>query len=114
MRAGRMRHLIDIERSAGADDSYGEAAEDWQPLLKNYPARVRDDSQREFTAQMQVQGEKTVHVEIRDPRIELKQKDRVTFTHPVNGATVYDIKAILSGENIGRDLLLICTEHSTE
>lgn len=114
MRAGRMRHRISIERRTDSFDSYGEGQPTWTALLSNYPARVRDDSQREFTANLQVQSEKTIHIEIRDPRIQLTTKDRVTFTHPVNGASIYDIRAILGGENIGRELTLICSEHSTE
>lgn len=114
MRAGRLRHRISIERRTDSFDGYGEGQPTWSPLVSNYPARVRDDGQREFTEQLQVQSEKTIHVEIRDPRIALTTKDRVTFSHPVNGASVFDIRAILGAENIGRELILICSEHSTE
>jgi head-tail adaptor len=114
MRAGQLRHRINVQRRTDTLDGYGEGQPTWANILTSYPARVRDDSQREFSAQMQVQDEKTVHVEIRDPRVPLLTKDRVTFTHPVNGASVFDIRAILQGENIGRDLVLVCSEHSTE
>jgi head-tail adaptor len=114
MPAGKKRHRISIQRRTDTPNAYGEAVATWADLVTRYSARVRDDSQREYTAQMQVQSEKTIHVEIRDPRVPLMTKDRVTFTHPVNGAAVYDIRAILQGENIGRDLVLVCSEHSTE
>lgn len=114
MRAGQMRHRINVQRRTDVMDGYGEGQPTWSNILTSYPARVRDDSQREYSAQMQVQDEKTIHVEIRDPRRPLLTKDRVAFAHPVNGAAVYDIRAILQGENIGRDLVLVCTEHSTE
>lgn len=114
MYAGQLRHRISIERRTDTFDAYGEGQAVWSALVSNYPARVRDDSQREFTTQLQIQSEKTIHIEIRDPRVELTTKDRVTFSHPVNGATVYDIRAILGGENIGRDLILMCSQHSTE
>lgn len=114
MRAGQLRHRINVQRRTDVMDGYGEGQPTWANILTKYPARVRDDSQREYSAQMQVQDEKTVHVEIRDPRVSLQTKDRVTFTHPVNGASTYDIRAILQGENIGRDLVLVCSEHSTE
>lgn len=114
MRAGRLRHRISIERRTDTFDSFGEATPTWTALVENYPARVRDDSQREFTAQLNVDAEKTIHVEIRDPRIQITTKDRVTFSHPVNGALTFDIRAILGGENIGRELTLMCSEHSTE
>lgn len=114
MRAGRLRHRINIQRRTDTFDGYGEGQPVWANLLANYPARVRDDSQREFTAQMQAQSDKSIHIELRDPRIELTTKDRVTYTHPVRGARILDIRAILEGENIGRDLILICSEHSTE
>lgn len=114
MRAGRLRHRIAIERRVDAFDAYGEGQPTWTAFVQGYPARVRDDSQREFTAQQQVQSEKTIHVEIRDPRVPITTTDRVTFSHPVNGATVFDIRAILGAENTGRELVLICSEHSTE
>lgn len=114
MRAGQLRHRISIERRTDSFDDYGEGQPTWASVVSSYPARVRDDSQREYSAQMQVQDEKTIHIEIRDPRVQLRTKDRVTFTHPVNGASVFDIRAILQGENIGRDLVLVCSEHSTE
>jgi head-tail adaptor len=114
MRAGRLRHRISIERRTDSFDAYGEGQATWDALVEGYPARVRDSSQREFAAQMQVQSEKTIDVEIRDPRIALTTKDRVTFTHPVNGALIFDIRAILGGENIGRDLVLVCSEQSSE
>lgn len=114
MRAGRLRHRITIERRTDTLDAYGEGQPTWAALVSNYPARVRDDSQREYSANMQVQSEKTLHIEIRDPRVALTTKDRITFNHPVNGATVYDIRAILGAENVGRELVLICSEHSTE
>lgn len=114
MRAGQLRHRISIERRTDVFDAYGEGQPTWEALVDNYPARVRDDSQREFTAQLSVGAEKLIHVEIRDPRIALTTKDRVTFTHPVCGATVFDIRAILGGENVGRDVTLMCSEHSTE
>lgn len=114
MRAGRLRHRVNVQRRTDVVDGYGEGQPTWTNILTSYPARVRDDSQREYSAQMQVQDEKTVHIEIRDPRVPLRTKDRVTFTHPINGPAVLDIRAILGGENIGRDLVLVCTEHSTE
>lgn len=114
MRAGLMRHRINIQRRTDAANAYGEAAPTWTSLFTNYSARIRDDSQREFTAAMQVQSEKTIHIEIRDPRVALTTKDRITYTHPVNGETILDIREILAGENIGRDLVILCSEHSTE
>jgi SPP1 family predicted phage head-tail adaptor len=114
MRAGRLRHRISIERRTDTFDGYGEGQPTWEALIDNYPAAVRDVSQREFTSAMHAQAEKTINIEIRDPRIALTTKDRVTFDHPVNGALIFDIRAILGGENIGRDIVLVCSEHSSE
>jgi len=112
-RAGRYRHRITIQRRTDTLDGYGEGQPTWTALLSRYPARVRDDSQREFTAGLQVQTDKTIHVEIRDPRQEITAKDRLIF-HAASGDRTFDIKAALAGENIGRDLTLMCIEHSTE
>jgi SPP1 family predicted phage head-tail adaptor len=114
MSAGKYRHRISIERRTDTFDEYGEGQPTWSALLDNYAARVRDDSQREFTSAMQVQAEKSIRIEIRDPRVEITTKDRVTFEHPTLGAKTYDIRAVLAGENIGRDLVLVCSEHSSE
>lgn len=113
-RAGRYRHRISVERRSDTLlDGYGECQPIWTAILSRYPARVRDDSQREFTAGLQVQAEKTVHVEIRDPRQVITTKDRVIW-HAADGDRTFDIRAALAGENVGRDLTLMCSEHSTE
>lgn len=113
MPAGRKRHRISIQRRTDATNAYGEAVATWSDLVTRYSARVRDDSQREFTANLQVQSDKRIHFEIRDPRQTLTTKDRVIW-HAAAGDRTLDINAVLAGENIGRDLVLVCSEHSTE
>lgn len=111
MAAGKKRHRISIQRRTDTHDGYGEAVPTWADLVTRYSARVRDDSQREFTANLQVQADKTIHIEIRDPRQVLTTKDRVIW-HAAAGDRTFDIKAVLAGENIGRDITLMCVEHS--
>lgn len=112
-RAGRYRHRISIQRRTDTLDGYGEGQPTWTAILSRYSARIRDDSQREFTAGLQVQDEKTIHIEMRDPRQPITPKDRVIW-HAAGGDRTFDIKAVLAGENVGRDLTLMCSEHSTE
>lgn len=112
-RAGRYRHRISIQRRTDTLDGYGEGQPTWTAILSRYSARIRDDSQREFTAGLQVQDEKTIHIEMRHPRIEITGKDRLIW-HKAAGDRIYDIRAPLAGENVGRDLTLMCSEHSTE
>jgi SPP1 family predicted phage head-tail adaptor len=111
MAAGKKRHRISIQRRTDTPDGYGEAVPAWADLVTRYSARIRDDSQREFTANLQVQDAKTIHIEIRDPRLALTPKDRVIW-HAASGDRTLDVKAILAGENIGRDITLMCVEHS--
>jgi head-tail adaptor len=114
MRAGQLRHRITIERRTDSFDGYGEGQPVWSAIVSNYPARVRDSSQREFTAQLQVQSQKQVFIDIRDPRRPIAEKNRVKWIHPVKGLLILDINEVLGGENAGRDLTLVCSEHSTE
>ncbi len=110
-RAGQKRHRISIQRRLDEKDAFNEGIPSWTDIVTRYSARVRDDSQREFTANLQVQDDKTVHIEIRDPRKGVKVKDRVIW-HAETGDRIYDLKAVLGAENTGRDLTLICVEHS--
>lgn len=112
MRAGRMRHRITIERKTGTTrDTFNQTVENWVAIATRISARVRDDSQREVTAQLQVQSPKIRHVEIRDIRQEIKTVDRVRW-HALGGDKIFDIKEVLAGENAKRDITLMCTEHS--
>jgi head-tail adaptor len=111
--AGPKRHRISIQRRTDTLDGFGEGTPAWINRVDRYAARVRDDSQREFTEALQVQSEKSLHVEIRDPRIEITTKDRVIWHKPTGDLTI-DIKALLAGENLHGDITLICSEHSTE
>lgn len=111
MRAGRLRHRISIERRGAELDSFREPAAVWSPIVSRCCARVRDDSQREFTANLQAQADKTVHFEIRHPRVQITAKDRVTW-HAAAGDKRYDIKAVLENENTRKELTIICVEHA--
>ena len=111
MPAGNKRHRISIQRRTDTADAYGEAVAVWSDLVTRYSARVRDDTQREFTGNLQVQADKTIHIEIRDPRQALTTKDRVVW-HAAGGDRTLDIKAVLAGENNRRDIILMCVEHT--
>lgn len=113
MRAGRLRHRVSIQRRTDVPNDFGEAVPTWSDVVTRYPAQVRDDSQREYVAQFQVQSEKTIHVTVRDPRREVTTKDRVVWHAPA-GDRVLDIRSVLLGQNNGRDMVLICSEHSQE
>lgn len=111
MSAGRKRHRISIQRRTDSTDGYGEAVPTWFNVVTEYSARVRDDSQRESMANLQVQAPKILHIEIRDPRQQITPLDRVIW-HAAEGDKTLDIKAVLSGENVHKDLTLMCVEHS--
>lgn len=110
MRAGLRRHRISIQRRSDSLDGYGEATPTWSNLFSRICARVRDASQREYTANLQVQSDKSVNINIRDPRRPITEKDRIVW-HSHDGDRIYDIKAILAGDNDGRELDIVCIEH---
>jgi SPP1 family predicted phage head-tail adaptor len=109
--AGELRHRISIQRRTDTMDAFGESVPTWSDLIRRYPARVRDDTQREFTANFQVQSDKTTHITIRDPRQAITPKERVVW-HTPSADRIYDIKAVLAGENAGTEVTLVCIEHS--
>lgn len=111
MRAGLRRHRISIRRRPTTEDAFTELTGDWTDICTRIPARVRDDNQREFTANLQVQSQKTVHVNIRDPRRPITERDQIVW-HARGADRVYDIKAVLAGDNNSRELDITCIEHT--
>jgi SPP1 family predicted phage head-tail adaptor len=66
IKAGQLRHRIDIEeRTASQDATTGETTYTWVLLHKNVPAAIEPLSVREFVAARAGQSEITVRVVIR-------------------------------------------------
>jgi head-tail adaptor len=107
--SGRLRHRIRIERRTDTLSDYGEGKPNWAELFTAW-AQIRDESQREYTAQLHVQDAKMTSVEIRNPQMIIKPKDRAVWLLP-SGNRFFDIKAVLAGDNVGKEVTLACIEY---
>lgn len=109
MRAGDLRHRIDIEAIQDELDSDGNLVPFWESILDSeepdlIPAAIYPLSGREFVAAQAVQAGVTTRITIRW-RPNIGPAMRV-----VHGADVYNIKAVLPDPTLRRHLALMC-EH---
>lgn len=106
MKAGILRHRIDIEEFIGTLDDEGAWVEDWFSILDSeeslLPAEIVALSGREFIAAQAVQSTVTTRITIRW-RTGIKPAQRV-----VHGDDVYDIKAVLPDATLRTHLTLMC------
>lgn len=106
MRAGTLRHRIDIEEFTGTLDSNGAWVEGWFSILDSddelLPAEIVPLSGREFIAAQAVQAGVTVRITIRW-RTGIKPAMRV-----VHADDVFDIKAVLPDKSLRTHLTLMC------
>ncbi len=104
MRAGRMRHLVDIEANTGTQDpATGEIIAAWSPFARNQPAEIRALSGREVMAAQQEAGAV-------DTQINMRLLHGVTsamrIRHPASG-TIYDIKTVLADPTLERYMQIL-------
>jgi SPP1 family predicted phage head-tail adaptor len=104
MRAGSLRHLVEIqERSTSHEPTYGGQVETWTTIATPYAA-IRPLSGRELLANDGVQAERTHEVELRF-------MEGITAAHRVKfGARIFDIAQVLDVEERARTLRLQCHE----
>ena len=103
MRAGKLRHLVTVERATETQDSAGEPIAAWSEFSKAWAA-IEPLRGREFFEAQQHYGQVTHRVEIR--YLEgIAPKMRV-----VRGERSFDIQAVLHLEERRREIHLICTE----
>lgn len=114
MRAGRLRHLVELQHNAPAvSNKLNEPTDNWQTLASVW-ASIRPMSGREFFAAQQVQSDVSHEIKIRYfPG--LTPKDRVRWFEVRPGGQdvtrVFDIKAVLPPDEEYREIRLMCTEH---
>lgn len=106
MRAGTLRHRVDIEAFGVTLDSDGAQVEGWTSILDSdeplLPAEIVPLSGREFIAAQAVQAGVTTRITIRW-RPDVKPSMRV-----VHGADLYNIKAVLPDPTLRTHLTLMC------
>ena len=107
MRAGRLRHLVVLQRrdDTAAPNAFNEPADAWTDLATVWAA-IEPISGREFFAAQQVQSEVSHRITIRY-YAGLTTKDRVKF-----GERLFDIRAVLDRDERHVEMQLMCTEHA--
>lgn len=105
MQAGKLRHVVELQRVAVALDSHGDEAKTWTTLA-TVRAQVWPLSGREFVAAQTAQAELTTRIDIRARAdLALTPKDRVKW-----GTRTFDIRHIVDVGARGREYQLLCTE----
>ena len=105
MDAGKLRHQVELQRSAVTADSHGDQSKVWTTLA-TVSASIEPLSGREFLQASQVMSDVTVRIKVRGrPDITLTPKDRVKF-----GARIFDIRHIVDWGGRNVEWHLMCTE----
>ncbi len=105
MRAGRLRHVIELQRVSAGTDSHGDQIDVWTTY-----ATVRADVEalggREFLAAEHVQSDVSVRITLRAiPGVTVRATDRVLF-----GSRQLDVRHAIDMAGRNRELQLLCTE----
>ena len=107
VRAGILRHRVDIESMTTDTDAWGQPTNVWEAVIQNLPAEVRDIRGREFWESQQAPGgEVTTRVRIRY-REDLNRQMRIQHL-----GRVLQIEAIVDPDGRMRELHLMCAEAS--
>ena len=99
IKAGVLRHRIDIEQLTITQDSSGDAVRSWSALHSSVPASIEPLSARDFIAASAVQSQIVARITIRY-RAGLNASMRLNH----NG-TIYNISGILPDKDSGLEYL---------
>lgn len=102
MRAGTLRHRVQIEHKAETRDSYGGVTAAWAVFASSVPAAILPVSGREFFAAEANQAEVSAKIVLRDLS-GLKPSMRI-----LHGGHQYNIRAILPDATLARHVVCMC------
>lgn len=103
MRAGRLRHRVVIQERAGTQDAYGQEEDSWTTVDTVWAA-VEPLRGREFLEAQREGAEVTT-------RIVMRHQDGVVPAMRISwGSRMFDVLSIISVEERGRELQLMCRE----
>lgn len=106
MRAGRLRHRVDLERPSPTTNDYGEPETGWEFVARSWAA-IEPLRGNERMQAMYIQAEANI-------RIILRWSTDVQDVDPswrVVGRKTYDIKAVMNIDERNREIHLMCKEH---
>jgi SPP1 family predicted phage head-tail adaptor len=94
--AGRLRHVVSVERQVEIVDSNGDHSRDWE-YVTSIRAEIKPMSGRELLMAQQVQSAVSVSI-IARYRSDIDSTCRIRY----NG-TIYNIQAVITDPNSGRE-----------
>jgi SPP1 family predicted phage head-tail adaptor len=105
MRAGRLRHYVELQRVSVAADSHGDQSKTWSTIATAW-AQVLEMTMRERQSASQTLADADVRVLMRGRSdLRLTPKDRVKF-----GDRIFDIRGVVDMGGKGIEWQLLCTE----
>lgn len=108
MRAGLLRHTINIDKLVETQDAYGAPAVSWQSVATNVPASVDPITGSEVYANQAIENKIEYKVGI---RYMAGLTARMRITTVVGGVTrLFDIEKIFNWQGRDRELTLLCKE----
>lgn len=117
LRAGKLRHRVDIEQRAPLLDTSGQPVvsatgdpeREWAPWASNVPAEIVPISAKEFVAGQGIVGQVTARIVIRwrdglDPTMRIRHRvgEGTAVTYDI-----YNIAGLLVDPSTGRDYITI-------
>lgn len=102
MRAGDLKHLVEIQRYTETKNSFGETIAEWYTVTMKR-ASISPISGKEYFVSKQVNAETTHRVYMR--YTDLKTSDRLVYD-----GRIFNIESILNHKEQNVSLEIICTE----
>jgi len=103
MRAGKLRHPIEIQYDNGSQNSFGQQIPDWTKLV-DWHASIEPLQGNELWRAQQVNAEVSHRVRMRY-RASITPRNRIVFD-----SRNFDILAVLNHDEKNRELELLCKE----
>ncbi len=100
MRAGKLNHLLTIQKVQRTQDRGGGFVETWVDVSREW-ASVESISGREYLAAAALQAETTWKITLR------YRDDLLNSMRLVEGSRIYEIEAVLPNDSL-REVVLMC------
>lgn len=106
MKAGRLRHRVELQSATETADSYGEPTFTWSTYAHRWASVEPLQGRELFTAQ-QVNPEVNIRVRLRHDEVlaDLTPKHRLVF-----GSRTLEIDSVIRPDERGREVQLLCKE----
>lgn len=101
MKAGKLRHRVDIDKKSVTRNALGEEIVTWKIFAERVPAEISPLSAREFITAQRLVGSATA-------RIVIRWRQGVNETMRIrHNDDIYDIQGVLPDVNSGREYITL-------